>query len=49
MNVDTVLEATGLITGTYGKATSNLSRIKGVTGVEETAPIQLPPPESDTQ
>jgi hypothetical protein len=49
MKVDSILEATGMITGTYGKAPAALSRVKGVTGVEETAPIQLPPPESDIQ
>jgi len=49
MKVDSVLEATGMITGTYAKEPSALSGVKGVTGVEETAPIQLPPPESDTQ
>jgi len=42
MKVDSVLEATGMITGTYANEPSALSRVKGVTGVEE-APIQLRP------
>ena len=49
MKIDSVLHETGIITGTYGRKPASLSRVKGVTAVEETAPIQLPPPESDIQ
>jgi hypothetical protein len=49
MQVDSILEATGMITGTYRKAPASLSRVKGVSGVEETGPIQLAPPGSDIQ
>ena len=49
MKVDSVLESTGLITGTSAKRRSALGRVKGVKAVEEVPHIQLPPPGSDIQ
>jgi hypothetical protein len=49
LKVDSILESTGMITGTTAKQPAALSRVKGVTAVEATPAIQLPPPGSDIQ
>ena len=48
MKVDSVLEATGLITGASAKP-SALKRVAGVKSVEEETRFQLPPPDSEVQ
>ena len=49
MKVDSVLEGTGQITGSFAKSPSSLRNVKGVAAVEKVPKIQLPPAGSDVQ
>lgn len=49
MKVDSILEKTGQITGTYSKHPSLLKKVTGVLDAEEQPVFQLPPPDSDIQ
>lgn len=49
MDVESVMEATGMISGSYSKSASGLEKIPGVLSVEEPPQIQLPPPGSPVQ
>jgi hypothetical protein len=49
MKVDSVLEGTGQITGSFAKSPSALKEIEGVAGSENIPQFQLPPPDSEVQ
>jgi len=49
MKVDSVLEGTGQITGSFSQSPSSLQEVNGVAAVERVPQIQLPPPDSDVQ
>ena len=49
VQVDSVMEATGMISGSTGLEKAELERIPGVVSVEEPAQFQLPPPNSSIQ
>ena len=49
MRVESILAATGQITGAYAKPVSQLKGVRGVVDVEEPPDIQLPPPDSTEQ
>jgi hypothetical protein len=49
MKVESVLKATGLITGTCSKPVAELKKVRGVSGVEAQTGFHLAPPDSDVQ
>jgi len=49
MKVESVLKATGLITGTCAKPVRDLKKVRGVSSVETQTKFHLPPPDSDVQ
>ena len=49
MKVDSILEKTGQITGSYSKPPSKLKAVDGVLEAEEETAFQIPPPDSDVQ
>ena len=49
MQVDSILEKTGQITGSYSKGASSLKKVAGVLDAEEQPVFQIPPPDSDIQ
>ncbi len=49
LKVDSVLEATGLITGSTTEDDARLQTIPGVVSVEESPEFHLPPPDSPIQ
>jgi hypothetical protein len=49
VKIESILEATGIITGTSTKPASTLEAVPGVKSVEAQPQFQLPPPGSDVQ
>jgi hypothetical protein len=49
LQVDEVMEATGMITGSCRTSMSGLQQVEGVASVEEQPTFQLPPPDSPVQ
>jgi hypothetical protein len=49
MKVESVLQGTGMITGTCSKPIAGLRRVPGVSAVETQTAFQLPPPDAFVQ
>jgi len=49
MKVDSILEKTGQITGSYSKSPSTLKKVAGVLDAEEQPVFQIPPSDSEIQ